>query len=185
MDDLALSRAVASGDEEAFRTLVDRSTSRVFRTCYRILGEVHDAEDATQETFVLAYRALATFRGDGSAEGWLVRIATRLCWRRAAQATARRSATVSLTDAITSTIADPADLGSDAVMAYERESVRRSVAALPEPYREVVGLRFFGELSLAEIARVTGRPEATVKTHLYRGLARLRTGLAEARHDRS
>jgi RNA polymerase sigma-70 factor (ECF subfamily) len=60
----------------------------------------------------------------------------------------------------------------------ERETeLRSAVAALPEPYREVVTLRFFGELSLDEIARQTDRPVATVKTHLRCGLLRLRTAI--------
>jgi RNA polymerase sigma-70 factor (ECF subfamily) len=56
-------------------------------------------------------------------------------------------------------------------------SVRTAVAELGEPYREVVSLRFFGEMSLDEIARQTGRPLGTVKTHLRRGLHRLRSVL--------
>ena len=52
--------------------------------------------------------------------------------------------------------------------------MRNAVEALPEPYREVVALRFFAELSLAEVAETTGRPVNTVKTHLRRGLERLR-----------
>jgi RNA polymerase sigma-70 factor (ECF subfamily) len=60
--------------------------------------------------------------------------------------------------------------------------LRIAVANLPEPYREVVTLRFFGELSLEEIARQTDRPLATVKTHLRRGLLRLR-GAVEPRRD--
>ena len=58
--------------------------------------------------------------------------------------------------------------------------MRDAVASLPEPYREVVALRFFGELSLAEVAESTGRPLSTVKTHLRRGLERLRTAFATA-----
>jgi RNA polymerase sigma-70 factor (ECF subfamily) len=56
-------------------------------------------------------------------------------------------------------------------------AVRREVARLGEPYRETVSLRFFGELSLDEIARQTGRPLGTVKTHLHRGLLRLREAM--------
>jgi RNA polymerase sigma-70 factor (ECF subfamily) len=55
--------------------------------------------------------------------------------------------------------------------------VRAAVARLDEPYREVVALRFFADLSLAEIAAETGRPLGTVKTHLRRGLARVRRSL--------
>jgi RNA polymerase sigma-70 factor (ECF subfamily) len=67
--------------------------------------------------------------------------------------------------------ADPAV----AAVAAERDAaVRSALARLEEPYREVVALRFFGELSLAEIATESGRPLGTVKTHLRRGLLRLR-----------
>ena len=61
----------------------------------------------------------------------------------------------------------------------EQAGIRRAVARLADPYREVVALRFFGELSLAEIASVTRRPLGTVKTHLHRGLERPRRDLAE------
>jgi RNA polymerase sigma-70 factor (ECF subfamily) len=71
-------------------------------------------------------------------------------------------------------LTDPAMLSLRAERATE---IRTAVAALPEPYREVVALRFFGEASLQEIANETGRPLGTVKTHLHRGLERLRARL--------
>jgi RNA polymerase sigma-70 factor (ECF subfamily) len=71
-------------------------------------------------------------------------------------------------------LTDPAILSLRAERATE---IRTAVAGLPEPYREVVALRFFGESSLEEISRETGRPLGTVKTHLHRGLARLRSSL--------
>jgi RNA polymerase sigma-70 factor (ECF subfamily) len=69
-----------------------------------------------------------------------------------------------------------------AVRAERAAEMRAAVATLAEPYREVVTLRFFGELSLDEIARQTERPLATVKTHLRRGLLQLR-GTVDARSD--
>ena len=71
-------------------------------------------------------------------------------------------------------LTDPAMLSMRAERATE---LRAAVTALPEPYREVVALRFFGDATLDEIARETGRPLGTVKTQLHRGLARLRTSL--------
>ncbi|MHB8959242.1 MAG: RNA polymerase sigma factor, partial [Candidatus Limnocylindrales bacterium] len=74
---------------------------------------------------------------------------------------------------------DPAN----AVLRAEQDSrIRLAVAALDEPYREVVALRFFAERSLLEIAEATDRPLGTVKTHLHRGLARLRLALED--HER-
>lgn len=175
VDDRALVDAVRAGDRDAFHVLVERETASVYRACLRILGRPHDAEDAAQEAFVTAFRSMGTYRGDGSLRGWLLRIAQRVAFRRLSQ----RRATVDL-----ATVSDArlADVGADPtriVVAKEgHAAVRDAVASLPDPYREVVALRFFGELSLAEVAESTGRPLSTVKTHLRRGLARLRTAFA-------
>lgn len=181
MDDLALARSLKAGDEEAFRTLVDRETASVFRTCYRILGRVDEAEDATQETFVLAYRSLASFRGDGRPGAWLTRIATRECWRRATVRSRRAAATTALDEVVMETVPGSYSPLGDLLAAEERHAVRTAVENLGEPYREVVALRFFGELSLLDIAAATGRPEGTVKAQLHRGLERLRRSLHSER----
>ena len=171
VDDRALIEAVRSGDRDAFGLLVERETAAVYRACHRILGRRHDAEDATQESFVAAFRSIGGYRGDGSLRGWLLRIATRQSFRRLAQ----RRPTAELDAAGEPILADPAADPKRIVLAAEvRDEVREAVAQLPDPYREVVALRFFGELSLAEVAEATGRPINTVKTHLRRGLERLR-----------
>jgi RNA polymerase sigma-70 factor (ECF subfamily) len=174
--DRSLVEAVTSGDRDAFRRIVESESPAVFRTCYRILGTVPEAEDAAQETFVIAYRAIDTYRGEGAVGAWLARIAARQAFRRLSQRREASSLDVVDTTANASTDADP--LGQ-ALAAERQAAVRIAVAALPEPYREVVALRFFGELSLAEIAVVTDRPVGTVKTHLRRGLGRLREALGE------
>lgn len=181
VDDRALVDATLAGDRQAFGLFVERETRSVYRVCLRILGRPQDAEDVTQETFVAAYRAIGSFRGEGPLRAWLLRIATRQACRRLAQ---RRPA------ADVDRVPEPflADSGADpnrVVVASERRSeIRDAVMALPEPYREVVALRFFGELSLADVADATGRPINTVKTHLRRGLDRLRPLLGVDGADR-
>lgn len=177
VDDRALIAAVLAGERDRFADLVERETPTVYRACLRILGQQHDAEDVTQEAFVAAFRSMRTYRGDGSLRGWLLRIATRLAFRRLAQ---RRPADP-LGDLLADRLpADPrAEPAAAAVLRERRAAVRDAVAALPEQYREVVALRFFGDLSLSEIATVTGRPLSTVKTHLRRGLQRLQPALAD------
>ncbi len=187
----AVVRAVLDGDPDAFRTLVDREAQPVVRICYRILGDMHEAEDAAQEAFVTAYRALPSWRGEGPFGGWLARIATRIAVRRAAKRrpVVRLDAPGTSTDpaavadnilaGATDTRPDAApDPAAHAIAAERSEAVRRAVARLDEPYREVVALRFFGDRSLAEIADESGRPLGTVKTHLHRGMQRLRGLLA-------
>lgn len=171
VEERALVDAVRDGDREAFGVLVDRETATVYRACLRILGSSEDAEDVTQESFVAAYRAVHTYRGDGSLRGWLMRIATRRAFRRLAQ----RRPQAHLDAVPESALADrQQDPGQRAVVEEQRATVRAAVVALPEPYREVVALRFFADLSLWEVAEATDRPVNTIKTQLRRGLERLR-----------
>ena len=195
-DERAIVDAVLAGDREAYRRLVERESVALVRACHRILGDRSDAEDAAQEALVTAYRQLASWRGEGPFGAWLMRIGVRIALRQAGK---RRTVTWrdplgggspgspgsdSPVDPITratdqaaietAPLTDPAMLSMRAERATE---LRAAVTALPEPYREVVALRFFGDATLDEIARVTERPLGTVKTHLHRGLARLRGSL--------
>ena len=178
MDDRSLARAIASGDRDAFRLLVEREAGAVYRTCYRIVGRPDEAEDVAQESFVSAYRAMRSYRGDGPIGAWLARIAARQAFRRLGQ----RRDTVPLDPAYAAP-GNPSHEPQEQALAAERQRiVRGAVAALPDPYREVVVLRFFGELELSEIAAATGRPLGTIKTHLRRGLQRLRRSLGREAH---
>ena len=155
--------------------LVERETGAVYRACLRILGRPHDAEDVTQESFVAAYRAMATYRGEGSLRAWLLRIATRQAFRRLAQRRPSAELEAIPEPRLADATSEPTRL---LVAAEDRRAIRDAVAGLPEPYREVVALRFFADLSLMEVAEATGRPLNTVKTHLRRGLERLRPAFA-------
>jgi len=181
--------AVLGGDRDAFRPIVEREAGTMIAACARILGERAEAEDAAQEAFVIAYRSLATWRGDGPLGGWLCRIAVRIALRRASGRKVvawldprpgggplgpQPAAGVTSAAHVAASAPDPAVI----TLRAERDAtLRRAVAQLDEPYREVVALRFFGDRSLSEIAELTDRPLGTVKTHLHRGLARLRAAV--------
>ncbi|HEY6570799.1 MAG TPA: sigma-70 family RNA polymerase sigma factor, partial [Candidatus Limnocylindrales bacterium] len=176
--------AILAGDAGAFRQLVERESRSVIATCTRILGDRAEAEDVAQEAFVIAYRSLASWRADGPFGAWLSRIAVRLAVRRAAQ---RKQvawldpidASGSGDDRVRAGGVDGADPASSLLRSERDAELRAAVASLDEPYREVVAMRFFAERSLLEIAAATDRPLGTVKTHLHRGLARLRRTLDE------
>jgi RNA polymerase sigma-70 factor (ECF subfamily) len=173
-DDRTVVDAVLGGDREAFRVLVDREAAAVIRACHRVLGDIHEAEDAAQEAFVTAFQSLAGWRAEGPFGAWLTRIAVRIALRRV-----QRRRDVTWIDPTSPTLPVDVPGGPDpaatTLRAERAASVRAAVAKLDEPYREVVALRFFADLSLDEIASQTGRPLGTVKTHLHRGLLRLRT----------
>ncbi len=183
--------AVLAGDREAFRELVDAQGETVVRTCYRILGDQSEAEDAAQETFVIAFRSLATWRAEGPFGAWLRRIGIRVALREAARRrpVAWRAPAGTPEDEAAATdraldraslaathVSDPAALS---VQAERMTEIRSAILALPDSYREVVALRLYGEASLEEIALETGRSLSTVKNHLHRGLVKLRASLGE------
>jgi RNA polymerase sigma-70 factor (ECF subfamily) len=167
--------AVLAGDRDAFRLLVERESRMVINACHRILGNPIDAQEAAQEAFVRAYQLLATFRGDGPFGAWVRRIAVRVAIARLAAG----DGAVSLDDGRRHVAAvgdrrsapDPVDWILDD---EERDALRDAVAHLPPDQRDVVMLRFFGERSVEEIARITDRPVGTVKSRLSRGVATLR-----------
>ena len=176
IDERAVVEAVLAGDRDAFRILVDHESAAVIRACHRVLGDLHEAEDAAQEAFVIAFRSLAAWRNDGPFGAWLTRIAVRIALRRAQR---RRDVTWIDPTETSSAVGMPRgqDPALSSLQSERAAGLRSAVSRLDDPYREVIALRFFGELSLDEIATQTGRPLGTVKTHLRRGLIRLRAAV--------
>jgi RNA polymerase sigma-70 factor (ECF subfamily) len=176
--DRQLVDAVLLGNSEAFRVLVDRVSPSVIGVSRRILGDPDEAQDVAQEAFIRAYRALATFRGDGAFGAWVSRIAARLALARLAGR--RDLASMPQDDQMKRGVPGLTsnDPEASALRGEQRTVLRDAIASLPLAQRNVVALRFYGDLSLEEIAALTTTPLGTVKSRLHRGMASLRERFA-------
>lgn len=176
--DRQLVDAIIAGDHEAFRALVDRESQAVISACRRIVRDPVEAEDVAQDAFLQAYRALATFRGDGSFGAWLRRIAIRVAVTRLAARPEVIRLDAEALDPRAANLRSGDDLEAQALDAERRAAIFDAVKALPAAQREVIVLRFYGDLSLQEIAVLTSHPLGTVKSRLHRGIDGLREQLA-------
>ncbi len=184
---VALSEDLDSGFVElfgAYRRLV-------FSVAVRVCGQWAEAEDLTAEAFLRAYRALRGYEPERilalQPRAWLVTILLNV-WRNHTRATARRPATVDL-----ASVAEPVDPHADVAVAIEQREagwqLAGQLAQLPERQRIAVVLRHVNDLPITEIADVMGCPPGTVKSHISRGLRRLRElsaacpDLCEVSHD--
>lgn len=173
-DDAELARRLASGDPDALKTMYDRWSRLVYTLAARSLGDLAEAEDVTQRTFVSAWTSREMFVPDrGSLGGWLVGIARR----RIADAHEARSRAARLEEAVISEAlapaADPVDVEDTLVIAHEIE-------ALDPDAQTVIRLAFYDDLTHAQIAERLAMPLGTVKSHIRRSLVRLRTRLEAA-----
>ncbi len=179
-EDVALARRLATDLDGSFEALVVAHQDRLFTIAWRIGGDRHDAEELVQDCFVRAYRALETWPPDRiralRLRGWLTTILLNAGRNRAR---VRRVPTAELTF-------DPgAEPAADPIGRREaRETWARLLGGLSPAQRTAVVLRHVDGLSYAEIAAATGHPEGTVKAHVHRGLAALRTALLATERER-
>ncbi|MFF9814977.1 sigma-70 family RNA polymerase sigma factor [Streptomyces sp. NPDC014006] len=159
-------------------TLLHRQWSGLVQGMARqALGDPREAEDVTQQVFTAAWRGRDGYAPErGSFPAWLVGI-TR---RKVADALAARTRRAELIMAAAGRAQAPEDrAGGDPETALDRVVVGRALERLSEPQRRVLRLAFYQDLTQTQIARATGWPLGTVKSHTRRGLDRLRRSLLE------
>jgi RNA polymerase sigma-70 factor (ECF subfamily) len=179
-DELIVQRALG-GDAEAFGELVRRWERRIFALTYGLLGREEDARDATQETFLAAFRNLRGFRGEAKVSSWLHRIAVNQCLTRQRRAKVRNESALEDDVDATGGFAAPADHSPASVVEGRQRTaaVRRALNGLPLELRQVVVMKEFEELTFREIAEALDLPLSTVKSRLYTGLKQLQMRLAK------
>ncbi|HEY6745912.1 MAG TPA: sigma-70 family RNA polymerase sigma factor [Mycobacteriales bacterium] len=170
-EELALAERFRGGDETVLREVYDRYGGLVHRVGLSCLSSHHEAEDVTQATFVAAWRGRESFDpGRGTLAGWLLGIARRQV--------VDRLRVIHRDHGIAAAVRQSGPGYSDEPVperVVDRLVLLDELRQLTAEQRRVVELAFFDDLTHVQIAGVTGLPLGTVKSHLRRGLARLRT----------
>lgn len=171
MDESSLIRHAAQGDMQAWESLMQAHQQAVFRLAYLILGDPDDAQDVAQETFLRAWKNLRRFDPLRPLLPWLLRIAANLARNR------HRSAGRYFAALIRNFQREgaPATIEEKNVQHLESQQLWLAVRRLQLPDQQIVYLRYFLELSVAETAETLQVAEGTVKSRLNRALNRLRT----------
>jgi RNA polymerase sigma factor (sigma-70 family) len=181
-DEKLIARA-RRGDVVAFEEVVRRYQEIAFRVAYTITASAADAEDATQEGFIRAFRAVDRFREGESLRPWLLTIVANVA--RTRRSAVSRHPTLALS-VVVAAAADAAPSPEAVALAAERRrELQTAVANLADTDREVIAYRYFLELSEAETAALLGCARGTVKSRLSRALVRLRQRLTMDETDAS
>ena len=163
--------AAQVGSSEAFTRLIEAEAPAALRLCRAILRSEAEAQDATQEAWIRAWRDLPSLRTPGAWPAWFRRITVRAAIDRGRRRAVREvSAERLLGEAV-----DAVDDVSAGVGA--RDEMRRAFAGLSTDDRAVLALRFYADLEVPDVATALGIPLGTAKSRLHRALARLERGI--------
>ena len=169
--DEELVQRVREGDQRAMNVLVDRHHGVVFRSCAAILSDEDLAADASQNSFLKAFRAVDRFRGEAAFRTWLLAIAGNEARGLLRKVKQRREDTLEHVDTLAAEGNDPS---AQAVLRSEVERVRVVLADLPEKQKLSVSLRIFEGLSFREIGEIIDSTEGSARVNYHHGIRRLR-----------
>ncbi len=172
-DELRITKAVRQ-NPKAFGELYRLYVEQVFRYLYSRVGNVHEAEDATAQTFLAAFESFDKFRQDGHFASWLFTIARN----KAVDHYRQRKNISSIDEAVAISVDN--DPLHGVIRSEQAAALSTLIQALPEEDRELLRLRFLANMSYPEIAHLLQRNEDAVKKSIYRLLARLHSQLEAA-----
>jgi RNA polymerase sigma-70 factor, ECF subfamily len=185
LNDRALLERAKQGDTEAFEALVERHRDRVFGVALHLLRSESDAAEVTQETFLAAWKALNSFRGEAEVSTWLHRIAgnfalMRLRKKKVQDKVEEPGGSPAFSDrgTLAEMVADWHPNAEGQVLDAElRTAIEQAVEKLPEAHRQVFLLRDVDGLSYEEITEITGESLSAVKSRLHRARLALRSAI--------
>jgi len=186
LSDMEIARRIAAGDRDELRCLMRRYNQRLYRTARSILRDDAEAEDCVQESYLSAFQAMASFRGNATLSTWLVRIVVNEAIGRARKRS-RRAELITLDGAREHyPESDEADMTEAAteqpkhavLRAETRRLIEAGIDQLPDAFRTVFVLRAVEEMTVEETAASLGIPAATVRSRYFRAKGLLREALA-------
>jgi len=161
-----------SGDSAAFGLLVEKYRKGIYALAISRVGNLHDAQDITQEVFITAYSKLRTLRSWDNFVGWLYRITSNQCKMFLRNRSRHPDQEFK-----------PEMMDETSIDSYQEnqvyESVHEALDSLPDTYREVMNLRFFGGMTVKEISRFLGVSPGTIDRRISGALARLKEGIPD------
>ena len=186
-DEQAMWRVKMHDDAQAFSLLVDRWVKPIRYICARMTGDLHRAEDLTQDSFARVFSHRKDYQPQGKFSTYLWRVALNLCYDELRRL--KRRGEQSLSDGEEKEGEQWASNGPSpehSLLAQERaDLVRRALLCLPDAYRSVVVLKHYENLKFREIAEVLDIPEGTVKSRMAEGLTQLSQMLRRAFEDKN
>lgn len=180
LTDEQLVELAVTENPNAFGEIVKRWERKIFALCFGMLAREDDAKDATQETFIAAYRNLKNFRGEAKVSSWLHRIAVNQCLTTKRRQKSRSESFLEDEDnAEEKAFVAPARLmpSRSAERSERLHLIRQAVLTLPPDLRQIIVMKEFEELTFQQISDALELPLSTVKSRLYTALKQLRLKL--------
>lgn len=188
-DDLTLVKRVRSGDQRAFRLLVERYQRKVYAVALGMLKDKEEAMDVSQEAFVKVYKYLDHFKGDSSFYTWLYRITTNICIDVLRKRNSAGGEAVEFDESIQVDLGEAhiGALGSRLGTSPQKSALRRelvekiqaALAQVPEKHRAILLLREVEGMSYEELSRTLEIPKGTVMSRLFHARAKVQKILSE------
>ncbi|GHB79527.1 RNA polymerase sigma factor [Persicitalea jodogahamensis] len=184
IDDKTLIKRIQAGDRHAFRWLIKSNERLVYGVIWKIVRNGPDAEDICQEAFLKVYEKLGTFNHESKLSTWIVKIA----YNQALSHLRKRDILQDTADIQDEALGENLTSFSEETPANYLEEkelkavVHEAIEKLPLPYRTLIDLFHIQEMSYAELVEISGFPEGTVKSYLYRGRKMLKDAIRGKKH---
>ena len=184
IDDVTLIKRIQAGDRHAFRWLIKSNERLVYGLVWKIVKNSADAEDICQEVFLKVHKKLDTFNQNSKLSTWIAKIAYNQALSHLRKRDVLQNSADVQNEVLSAQLTDSsAETPVNYLEAKELKTVvHEAIERLPLPYRTLIDLFHIREMSYAEIVEISGFPEGTVKSYLFRGRKLLKDTIEGSRH---